>query len=140
MHIKQKITGLSGLFSRLNEIKMYLDHVVNGRVPYNSQIINNLQDVLNLLPNLNVELLVKSLITKSNDIHLVIYISSLVRSVIALHALLNNKIKYRDVEDVLDRGAGVDAFSSSSPLDANKKEVKDGVAPADGSNDPDSAK
>eukprot|EP01042_Synura_sphagnicola_P004949 gene4949-6306_t len=104
---------------------MYLDHVVNGRVPYNSQIINNLQDVLNLLPNLNVELLVKSLITKSNDIHLVIYISSLVRSVIALHALLNNKIKYRDVEDVLDRGAGVDAFSSSSPQDANKKEVKD---------------
>jgi len=108
MHIKQKINGLSGLVGRLAEIKTYLSNVVEGRIPVNNQIIYNLQNIFNLLPNLNVEELKRSMLIKTNDMHIVIYISSLIRSVIALHGLLNNKIKYRDVDEVLDRGAGVE--------------------------------
>jgi len=108
LHVKQKIAGLSGLAERLVEIKEYLAKVTSGTFPVNNKIIYNLQDILNLLPNLNVEVLVRSMTVKANDMHLVMYISSLVRSVIALHSLLLNKIKYADVDDVLDRSAGVE--------------------------------
>ena len=108
MQIKQKIVGLSGLGERLAEIHTYLMNVASKRLPLNNQILYNLQNILNLLPNLNAEELVRSMLVKTNDVHLVMYISSLVRSVIALHSLLSNKIKYRDVDDVLDRNAGVE--------------------------------
>lgn len=78
----------------------------------NNHIIGNLQNILNLLPNLNLQELVRAMLVKTNDMHLVMYVSSLVRSVLALHALLSNKIKYRDVDEVLDRSAGVDAVEA----------------------------
>lgn len=51
-----------------------------------------LQDVFNLLPNLNVADLINAFAVKTNDQMLVIYLSSLIRSVIALHNLINNKV------------------------------------------------
>ena len=54
--------------------------------------------VINLLPNLNVDALARAFVEKSNDMHLVIYISSIVRSVVALHDLVQNKIKLKGVE------------------------------------------
>lgn len=108
LQIKQKLNGLTGLLGRLSEIQSYLELVVSGKLPINNQIIYNLQNIFNLLPNLNVEELVKSMLITANDTHLVIYVASLVRSVIALQALLSNKIKYRDLDTLLDRNAGVD--------------------------------
>jgi 26S proteasome regulatory subunit N8 len=67
-------------------------------MPVNNQINNNLQNILNLLPNLNVEALIRSLLVKTNDMHLAMYLAALVRSVLALHNLLNNKIQVSDRE------------------------------------------
>ena len=94
--------------NKLQEIQKYLTNVLEGRLPVNHQILYNLQNIFNLVPNLNVEELVKSMLTKTNDLHLVMYLSSMVRSVMALHGLLSNKIKYLDIDDVLDRSAGMD--------------------------------
>ena len=94
--------------NKLQEIQKYLTNVLEGRLPVNHQILYNLQNIFNLVPNLNVEELVKSMLTKNNDLHLVMYLSSMVRSVMALHGLLSNKIKYLDIDDVLDRSAGMD--------------------------------
>lgn len=107
MKIKQKITGLTVLTTKLHEIQRYLTNVLEGRLPVNHQILYNLQNIFNLVPNLNVEELVKSMLMKTNDLHLVMYLSSMVRSVMALHGLLSNKIKYLDIDDVLDRSAGM---------------------------------
>ncbi len=49
------------------------------------------QDVFNLLPNLNMGELTRSFSVKSNDMMLVIYMSSLIRSVLALHDLIDNR-------------------------------------------------
>jgi Maintenance of mitochondrial structure and function len=51
----------------------------------------DLQDAFNLLPNLNVDKLSRSFAVKSNDMMLVIYLSSMVRSVLALHDLIDNR-------------------------------------------------
>mmetsp|Transcript_21780 Transcript_21780/g.42870 ORF Transcript_21780/g.42870 Transcript_21780/m.42870 type:complete len:309 (+) Transcript_21780:324-1250(+) len=97
--VAHKMEGLQGLKSRLEEMHAYMDAVVKGELPVNNQVIYNMQDIFNLLPNLNVEALVKSYFVKINDIHLVVYLSSLIRSIIALHNLLNNKLKYKDYEN-----------------------------------------
>eukprot|EP00596_Hydrurales_sp_CCMP1899_P004557 CAMPEP_0119042576 /NCGR_PEP_ID=MMETSP1177-20130426/15994_1 /TAXON_ID=2985 /ORGANISM="Ochromonas sp, Strain CCMP1899" /LENGTH=248 /DNA_ID=CAMNT_0007009479 /DNA_START=381 /DNA_END=1127 /DNA_ORIENTATION=+ len=131
LQIKQKINGLTGLAGRLVEIRDYLEKVIEGKVPINNQITYNLQNIFNLLPNLNVDELVKSMVVKTNDMHLVMYLSSLVRSVIALHALLNNKIKYKDVDDVLDRSAGVEMADPAALKD--KTPGSDEEKPSQGS-------
>jgi len=76
----------------------YLDNVCKGKLPPNHQIINQIQDIFNLLPNLSVEELIRSFSVKTNDMMLVIYLSSVIRSVIALHNLINNKIANGDAE------------------------------------------
>mmetsp|Transcript_19877 Transcript_19877/g.32694 ORF Transcript_19877/g.32694 Transcript_19877/m.32694 type:complete len:300 (+) Transcript_19877:50-949(+) len=97
--VQHKLTGLNGLKSRLEEMHTYLEKVVSGEMPVNNQVLYNMQDIFNLLPNLNIESLVQSFFVKTNDMHLVVYLSSLIRSIIALHNLLNNKIKYKDYEN-----------------------------------------
>lgn len=123
LQIKQKVNGLNGLLNRLQEIQSYLEKVVIGQIPVNNQIAYNLQNILNFLPNLNVHELVKSMLIKSNDIHLVMYLSSLIRSVLALHGLLSNKLKYRDIDDLLDQEKNTaqgeqQAVAISSTIDA----------------------
>lgn len=130
---------MTGLARRLVEIRDYLEKIIEGRIPINNQITYNLQNIFNLLPNLNVDELVKSMVVKTNDMHLVIYLSSLVRSVIALHGLLNNKIKYKDVDDVLDRSAGVEMSDQGIPAQEKKDKVASGDVEeksAQGSRDP----
>jgi 26S proteasome regulatory subunit N8 len=50
------------------------------------------------LPNLKVEDTVRSFSVKTNDYMHVIYVNSLIRSVISLHNLVNNKIHGKEIE------------------------------------------
>lgn len=50
------------------------------------------------MPNLKVEETVRSFSVKTNDYMHVIYVSSLIRSVISLHNLINNKIHGKEIE------------------------------------------
>jgi 26S proteasome regulatory subunit N8 len=77
-----------------------------------------------LIPNHNVDELVKAMLIKTNDMYLVIYVASLVRSVIALHGLLQNKIKYSDIDDILDKRAGVETTAEAKDNDNGTKETK----------------
>jgi len=95
--INQKITGLKSLIERLEEMHQYLDEVVHSKLPINHTIINHMQEIFNLLPNLNDESLVAAFNVKTNDHMLAIYLSGLIRSVIALHNLINNKLENQDL-------------------------------------------
>jgi 26S proteasome regulatory subunit N8 len=57
----------------------------------NHQIVYHLQDALNLLPDLTDPSTTQSFASSTNDQMLVVYLSSLLRAVIALHALVDNK-------------------------------------------------
>ncbi|KAI0647500.1 Mov34-domain-containing protein [Trametes meyenii] len=89
--VTEQLASLRGLQSRLGDIRSYLDEVSSGKMPLNHQISYYLQDALNLLPDLNDQELTQSFATTTNDEMLVVYLSSLLRSVIALHALVDNK-------------------------------------------------
>lgn len=110
--IRDKLSSLKSLISHLHEMNTYLENVVKGTLPINHQIIGHLQDIFNLSPNLNVDELVKSFAIKTNDMMLVIYLSSLIRSIIALHNLIINKVSFREAEKKADAG----------PVDTKDKE------------------
>ncbi|GAA5872849.1 hypothetical protein JCM1840_005868 [Sporobolomyces johnsonii] len=97
--VSEQLSSLRGLQTRLGEIKDYLEQVVAGALPVNHQIIYNLQDIFNLLPNLDAALqggegkdgTKRPFTVATNDQLLVMYLSSLIRAVIALHDLVLNK-------------------------------------------------
>jgi 26S proteasome regulatory subunit N8 len=109
--IKGKIAGLATLTEKLGECKDYLEACVRGDQKVNSVIVANMQTILNFLPNLNTEEMVRSLLIKTNDMQLAIYLAALIRSVIALHDLINNRIQYGDdgMGGVLDEEKKEDA-------------------------------
>ncbi|PPQ81118.1 hypothetical protein CVT25_014757 [Psilocybe cyanescens] len=89
--VSEQLASLRGLSSRLSDIKKYLVDVEAGRMPVNHQIVYYLQDMLNLLPDLTDPETEQSFAASTNDEMLVVYLSSLLRAVIALHALVDNK-------------------------------------------------
>ncbi|KAJ2944576.1 hypothetical protein O0L34_g3927 [Tuta absoluta] len=97
--ITNQLLGLRGLHSQLSEIRDYLLQVGNGSLPVNHQIIYQLQDIFNLLPDIANDNFIDNLYIKTNDQSLVVYLAALVRSIIALHNLINNKITNRDAEE-----------------------------------------
>jgi len=96
--INDKILSLKSLISRLQEIYEYLGELEEKKMPINHTIINQLQEIFNLLPNLNGSDIIKAFMVKTNDMMLAIYVASLIRSVTALHDLINNKIEFQTAE------------------------------------------
>lgn len=91
--VSRKLASLKGLNSQMGDIKKYLKLVAEGTLPVNHEILNYLQEILNLLPNLDLEEMIKSFAIETNDMMLVIYLASMIRSVAALHNLINNKME-----------------------------------------------
>lgn len=126
--IKHKMRGLIGLQEKLEEIHTYLVNVVTEKMPVNNNIIYSIQTIFNLLPNLNIEELVRALLVKGNDMHFMIYLSALLRSVISLHDLVQNKIQFKEddygriVEDkkVTEEREKLEQLTKAGPMD-NKK-------------------
>ncbi|KAL3281006.1 hypothetical protein HHI36_004230 [Cryptolaemus montrouzieri] len=96
--ITNQLLGLKGLHSQLRDIRDYLIQVSESKLPINHQIIYQLQDIFNLLPDINHEGFNKSFYVKNNDQMLVVYLAALVRSIIALHNLINNKLTNKDAK------------------------------------------
>jgi len=71
---------LGGCFCSAWPLCLFRGVVVSGTMTPNNTIMYNIQAVFNLLPNLNVDNLAKAFVEHSNDVHLVIYISSIVRA------------------------------------------------------------
>lgn len=96
--VVQQLTSLRGLDARLLEIHDYIGQVLDGKLPINHQISFNLQDIFNHLPDLAAIETVKAFAVKTNDQLLIVYLSSIVRSVIALHKLIDNKLDNCEAE------------------------------------------
>jgi 26S proteasome regulatory subunit N8 len=97
--ITSQLESLRGLRSRLREVAMYLGKVLDEKLPVNHAILEVLQDVFNLLPNLSptpehggVGDLGRSFRVKTNDQLMCIYLSSMIRAVIALHDLIDSGV------------------------------------------------
>jgi len=94
--VKDKITSLKAIISRLSEAKRYLMNVVNKKVVANPQIISNIQELFNYLPNFEVENTIKAISNQTNDNYLILYLSWMIKTTVGLHKLINNKIMIKE--------------------------------------------
>lgn len=116
--VSEQLASLRGLQSRLGDIQKYLAEVASGSVPVNHQIVYHLQDALNLLPDLDDPVTTQSFAANTNDQLLVVYLSSLLRAIIALHALVDNKAANGRAE--LEEGKGDEKTKKSEKADTGK--------------------
>ncbi|KAH0826938.1 maintenance of mitochondrial structure and function-domain-containing protein [Lanmaoa asiatica] len=115
--VSEQLASLQGLQSRLRDVHNYILDVAAGTLPVNHQIIYHLQDALNLLPDLSDLAVTHGFTSSTNDQLLVVYLSTLLRAVIALHALVDNKTTIGRAE--LEEG-----------VDEKEKEKKSGSSDA----------
>jgi 26S proteasome regulatory subunit N8 len=121
--LRHKLAGLRGLRSNLGEIGTYLAAVTEGKLPANREILYHVQTLLAHLPNTQLPEVVDSLYESVNDQHLVIYVASLTRAVLALHDLLNNKAKYKALEEGAENG---EEKKDKEKAEGDEKEGKKG--------------
>lgn len=100
--IHQKLLSLKSLSNKLEDLSKYVEKVVEKKYPINHTILNHLQNVFNLLPNLNLHSLVESFAVKTNDSMAAIYLSSLIRAILTFHNLILNRISHREQEKLAE--------------------------------------
>merc|ERR1711970_682731 len=96
--IAGQIKGLKGFGQKLEQIGKYLNDVAAGKLPMNYKIIYGLQDIFNLLPDVTGIEFNQAMQQVSNDQMLIVYLASMVKSVIALHNLIDNKLDMNEKE------------------------------------------
>jgi len=99
-------------------------------MPVNHQIVYHLQDALNLLPDLSDVNTTQSFVASTNDQLLVVYLSSMLRAVIALHGLVDNKATIGRVE--LEETGEKEKKGKKEDKEKDEKEEKEGKSKADG--------
>merc|ERR1719343_1674326 len=119
VRVGDKISALKALALRLKDISAYLQSVVAGKLPMNKEIVYQLQEIFKLLPDQDCEELVRSFAMETNDMMLALYLGSMLRSTVALHNLINNKIKNKKQKDKPD------GKKEKKDEDAKKKEGDD---------------
>ena len=87
---QHKIAALKAMLTRIQSIQDYIDTVLEGSKP-NHEIFFKLQEAFNLVPNTNS--LSQSFAVAENNTYLSLYLAAITRSVLALHSLINNKVK-----------------------------------------------
>ena len=117
--------GLKGLTKSLYDVRAYLDKLLAKKLPINHQILSHIQDMFNLLPDVTQQDLIKSIYVKTNDEMLLVYLSSLIRSIIALHNLIMNKIQNSDAEKA-DNPAAAAITAAAAPSTTTEKKTEKG--------------
>ncbi|KAH8813474.1 maintenance of mitochondrial structure and function-domain-containing protein [Flagelloscypha sp. PMI_526] len=98
--VKEQLASLRTLQQRIKDVSAYLRDVEQGKVPVDHTIVYGLRDVVNFLPGLEGDKngtgmasdFVTAIREQTNHQLLVVYLSSLVRAVLALHTLVGNKV------------------------------------------------
>lgn len=127
LKVTENYQSLLGLHQKLRNISGYLEKVKEKKLPINHSILGKLQNVFNLLPNLaygsgeterafnrsasdsaenSSYALATAFTVKTNDELMMVYISTLVRSIIAFHDLIENKLENKKSNEAKLSSAG----------------------------------
>ncbi|EGR34795.1 26S proteasome protein, macropain, putative [Ichthyophthirius multifiliis] len=123
--VNDKIQALKGMMGKILQIKDYLEKVLSGKAVVKNEIIFNIQQILNLLPNLNDEKMIRAFSAKNNDMVFVLYVCSLTKSIISLHNLINNKLENKDQEKESKKQNKEDNKEKENTKDNVKENAKD---------------
>lgn len=120
-----QIKGLKGFGQKLEQIGKYLNDVAAGKLPMNYKIIYGLQDIFNLLPDVTGIEFNQAMQQITNDQMLITYLASMVKSVIALHNLIDNKLDMNEKERAEELKEEESRKKKQEDLEAKKKKAKE---------------
>lgn len=120
-----QIKGLKGFGQKLEQIGKYLNDVAAGKLPMNYKIIYGLQDIFNLLPDVTGIEFNQAMQQITNDQMLITYLASMVKSVIALHNLIDNKLDMNEKERTEELKEEESRKKKQEDLEAKKKKAKE---------------
>ncbi len=118
------MTSVKALIQRLTDIKTYMSNVLSKRIPLNPTIVNNIQEIFNYLPNFETDDIIKSLSIQTNNNYLVLYLGWLVKTIVSLHKLINNKIMLKEEEKIPEKKE-VEKKKEENEKEAKEKENKE---------------
>ncbi|KAK8822428.1 hypothetical protein WA577_005591 [Blastocystis sp. JDR] len=98
--INDKVVSLRGIDDRIQTCIQYLESC-SAENPPNREILYEIQNIVNALPNLHLDVIQESMTTKMNDTYMVLFLSSLIRTVVSLHDLVKIKedsLKHKEVK------------------------------------------
>ncbi|VDM97019.1 unnamed protein product [Thelazia callipaeda] len=125
--ITDQLMGLRGLHGQLRDLQRYLHEVAEGKLPINHAVIYYIQEVLNLLPDVTSPHFVEAHNVQTNDQLMCVYMGSLVRTVIALHNLIDNKLALQKNEKDKEKVDSANKKEENKEVKENKSEKKDKI-------------
>ena len=84
-----------------------------------------IQDVFNLLPDVQLQSFVRAVNMTTNDQMLVVYVAALIRSIVALHNLITNKLQNREAERSENKDKDASAAGKKKDSSDDKKTETD---------------
>ena len=84
------VKSMGMLAERLQNVEQYLHSVISGELPVNQSILHSIQESFNSLPTLD-EGIVEMLQSHTQDAFLTLYAATMVRTVLAVHKLVDAK-------------------------------------------------
>ena len=128
-HIEDKGRALRAMKEKIQHLKKYVEDVMEGKIPANDKVLEQIQEVFNLLPNVSdPEAQEKALCVENNEIMMGIYLGSLGRLIVALHDLILNKYEMKVSEEKKEKEStegDKEVKKDEVKKDENKKETND---------------
>ena len=144
--IQEKVVGLQTLHSKLLVCQQYIQSCIattdqstttdvdgnnsnaKATAQINPTILSNLQTILSLLPNtmaITDQLHHRSMMQQTNDMYMSMYVASLIRTVMALHDLINNQIQYGTTTVEPDAAVGSTKAIAAATNESRSEEKKE---------------
>jgi 26S proteasome regulatory subunit N8 len=124
MKLNNKAASLLALERKVATISKYLEDVLAGRRKQDPQIMLTLHEIVSRLPRVMNEQFKKVISENINDNYVTLYTSGLVKGVVSIHNLLNNRIKNAEDQKAEDEAKAKDAEEKAKAAAQKPTEVK----------------
>lgn len=125
MKLNTRAASLLALEQKVATISKYLEDVLSGRRKQDPQIMLTLHEVVSRLPRVMSDQFKRVLSENVNNNYLSLYTSGLVKGVVSIHNLLNNRIKNKEEQKAEDEAKAKEAEAKAKEKEEPKvAEVK----------------
>ena len=121
--LSAKVQSLVALKDKVLRIAEYLESAAVSRKKMDQQIMFALQRIISLLPKVLSPEMKRAMASRVNENYLALYVSGIVKSVVAIHSLLNNRI--RPLEDSKEKKEKVEKERKQKEKDEKEKKQKE---------------
>lgn len=121
--LQNKLNSLLALSKHLKASSHQLQLILDGKKPYEHKLVDHLQNIMSMLPNLTLDSFVHEITSFFNDQGMTLYLAHILRSILAIHNLIENKrqIRFQEKKILEEENKAKNSSTSSSKTSSKKK-------------------